>query len=72
VTELRQLRSAHQGELADRLRDARASGGPGDNEDVLAVQAEGSVNAARIARLEELLRSAPIVDREFDGRVSVG
>ena len=33
---------------------------------------EVSVNAARIARLEELLRSAPIVDREFDGCVSLG
>ena len=72
VTELQPLRSAHQDELADRLRDARASGSPGDNEDVLAVHEEVSVNAARIARLEELLRSAPIVDREFDGCVSVG
>ena len=33
---------------------------------------EVSVNAARIARLEALLRSAPIVDREFDGCVSLG
>ena len=39
---------------------------------VLAVHEEVSVNAARIARLEELLRSAPIVDREFDGCVSLG
>jgi transcription elongation factor GreA len=72
VTELRQLRSEHRDELADRLREARASGSPGDNEDVLAVHEEASVNAAWIARLEELLRSAPIVDREFDGSASVG
>jgi transcription elongation factor GreA len=72
VTELEELRSTHHNELADRLRDARASGSPGDNEDVLAVHQEVSVNAARIARLEELLRSAPIVDREFDGCVSLG
>jgi transcription elongation factor GreA len=72
VTELHELRSTYQRELAERLRDARASGSPGDNEDVLAVHEEVSVNAARIARLEELLRSAPIVDREFDGCVSVG
>jgi transcription elongation GreA/GreB family factor len=55
-----------------RKRLAQASQASGDNKDVLAVHAEGSVNAARIARLEELLRSAPIVDREFDGLVSVG
>ena len=72
VAELHELRRTHQRELADRLRDARASGSPGDNEDVLAVHEEVSVNAARIARLEELLRSAPIVDREFDGCVSLG
>ena len=72
VTELQELRRTHQDELADRLREARAYGSPGDNEDVLAVHEEVSVNAARIARLEELLRSAPIVDREFDGCVSLG
>ena len=72
VTELHELRDTYQRELADRLRDARASGSPGDNEDVFAVHEEVSVNAARIARLEELLRSAPIVDREFDGCVSLG
>jgi hypothetical protein len=72
VTELRQLRSTHQDELAGRLRDARAYGSPGDNEDVLAVHEEVSVDTARIARLEELLRTAPIIDREFDGCVSLG
>jgi transcription elongation factor GreA len=72
VKELHELRSRYQHELADRLRVARASGSPGDNEDVLAVHEEVSVTAARIARLEELLRSAPIVDREFDGCVSLG
>jgi transcription elongation factor GreA len=72
VTELQELRSTHQDEVADRLRDARAYGSPGDNEDVLAVHEEVSVKAARIARLEELLRSAPIVDRAFDGCVSLG
>jgi transcription elongation factor GreA len=72
VTELHELRSRYQRELADRLRVARASGSPGDNEDVLAVHEEVSVTAARIVGLEELLRSAAIVDREFDGRVSLG
>jgi transcription elongation factor GreA len=70
--ELQALRDRHQAELAERLRDARAHGSPGDNEDVLAVHEEASVLEARIGRLEELLRSAPIVDREFDGRASLG
>jgi transcription elongation factor GreA len=71
--ELRELRRMHAQRFADRLRDARASGSPGDNEDVLAVHEEVSADAARVARLEELLRSAPIVvDREFDGCVSLG
>jgi len=72
ATELQELRSTHQAELADRLRDARDHGSPGDNEDVLAVHEEVSVSAARIVRLEKLLRSAPIVDPEFDGCVSLG
>jgi transcription elongation factor GreA len=72
AAELRQLRSAYRHELASRLRDARASGSPGDNDDVLAVHEEVSVSSVRIARLEELLGSARIVDREFDGCVSIG
>jgi hypothetical protein len=60
VTELHELRSRYQHELADRLRDTRASGSPGDNEDVLAVHEEVSVAAARIARLEELLRAVRV------------
>lgn len=70
--ELQALRDRHQTELSERLRDARAHGSPGDNEDVLAVHEEASVLEARIARLEELLRAAPIVDLEFDGCVSLG
>ena len=54
VKELHELRSRYQHELADRLRVARASGSPGDNEDVLAVHEEVSVTAARIARLRIL------------------
>jgi transcription elongation factor GreA len=70
--ELQALRDRHQAELAARLRDARAYGSPGDNEDVLAVHEEASVLEARIGRLEELLRSAPIVEREFDGCAAIG
>jgi transcription elongation factor GreA len=70
--ELGVLRDRRQAELAERLRDARAYGSPGDNEDVLAVHEEASVLEARIGRLEELLRSAPVVDQEFDGCASLG
>jgi transcription elongation factor GreA len=70
--ELQVLRDRHHAELAERLRDARAYGSPGDNEDVLAVHEEASVLEARIGRLEALLRSAPVVDREFDGCASLG
>ena len=70
--ELDALRQRRQTELAARLRDARAHGSPGDNEDVLAVHEDVSVLEARIARLEELLRAAPIVERRFDGRASLG
>jgi transcription elongation factor GreA len=66
------LRDRYEVELSERLRDARAYGSPGDNEVVFAVHEEASVLAARIARLEELLRSAPISDGAFDGRVSLG
>lgn len=72
VIELQALRDRHQADLAERLRDARAHGSPGDNEDVLAVHEEASVIGVRIARLEELLRSAPVDAREFNGCVSLG
>ena len=70
--ELQVLRDRHQAELAERLRDAREYGSPGDNEDVLAVHEEASVLEARIGRLQELLRYAPVVDSKFDGRAAIG
>ena len=72
AVELEALRGRHKTELAARLRDARAHGSPGDNEDVLAVHEDVSVLGARIARLEELLRAAPVVDHVFDGGASLG
>ena len=70
--ELQALRGKHEADLAEELRDARAHGSPGDNEDVLAVHEEASVVGVRIARLEELLRSVPVVERKFDGCASLG
>lgn len=72
AVELEALQGRHKTELAARLRDARAHGSPGDNEDVLAVHEDVSVLGARIARLEELLRAAPVVDHVFDGGASLG
>ena len=72
AVELRTLRDTHEAEVAARLRDAREYGSPGDGEDVLAVHEEVSVTGVRIARLEQLLRSALIVDQAFDGRVCPG
>jgi transcription elongation factor GreA len=72
VRELDQLRSSHRDELARRLRDARTSGSPADDDDVLAVLEEVSVHRPRIARLEELVRTVAVVDAEFDGRGALG
>ena len=72
VRELDQLRSSHREELARRLRDARASGSPADDDDVLAVLEEVSLERARIARLEELMRTAAVVDAAFDGCAALG
>jgi transcription elongation factor GreA len=67
VRELDELRRSQREELARRLRDARESGSPADDDDVLAVLEEVSVDRARIARLEELVRTAAVVDAAFDG-----
>jgi transcription elongation factor GreA len=72
VRELDELRSTHRAELARQLRDARAFGSPADNDDVFAVLEEVSVDRARIARLEELVSTAAIVDAAIDGRVGLG
>ena len=72
VRELDQRRSSHRDGLARRLREARASGSPADDDDVLAVLEEVSVDRARIARLEELVRTAEVVDAAFDGCAALG
>lgn len=72
VVELRELRARSQSELASRLREARNHGSPGDDDDVLSVLEEVSIHEARIARLEELVRSAPILELPEDGSASVG
>jgi transcription elongation factor GreA len=74
VHELADLRDRHRLDLERRLRDARAFGSPGDNDEVLSVMEDAAVMEARIARLEELVRSASVIDGQspFDGRAGLG
>jgi transcription elongation factor GreA len=74
MRELDELRSRHRGELARRLRDARDFGSPGDDDDRLAVFEDAAVDEARIAQLEQLARSASVVDigDDADGAAGLG
>jgi transcription elongation factor GreA len=72
VSELHQLRTRRRAELARRLREARDSGSPGEDGDVLSVLEEVSLDESRIAQLEDLVRDAPIVELVDDGIASVG
>jgi transcription elongation factor GreA len=74
VRELELLRKRHRAEFARSLRDARTFGSPGEDDDVLAVFEEAVVDEARIAQLEEIVRTASVVDEDlvFDGRAGLG
>jgi transcription elongation factor GreA len=61
VRELERLRAAHRADLAERLRDARAFGSPGDDDDWLAVMEDAAIDRGRIAQLERLIASASVV-----------
>jgi transcription elongation factor GreA len=73
VDELDSLRDRHRVELAHRLRDARADGSSGENDDLLTASEEAAINDARIGRLEYLVRAASVVETKvFDGRADLG
>src|SRR3712207_3677534 len=73
VRELEALRSKHRGELAGRLREARAFGTSSENDDLLAAFEESAVDHARLAKLEELLRLAVVVESSAgDGGAGLG
>jgi transcription elongation factor GreA len=74
MRELDELRSRHRGELAQRLRDARDFGSPGDADDRLAAFEDAAVDEARIAQLEQLARCASVVavGDEVDGAAGLG
>jgi transcription elongation GreA/GreB family factor len=64
--ELEHRRGAHRTELAERLRDARVYGSPGDDDVLLAVLEDVAVDQLRIDQLARLLDRATIV-RAFRG-----
>jgi transcription elongation factor GreA len=71
--ELESLRAAHRSELARQLHDVRAHGTTSDDDDRLAVLEEAAIDRARIAQLEDLVRSATVLDdAEFDGAAGLG
>ena len=61
MRELDELRGRHRSELAQRLRDARDFGSPGDDDDRLTAFEDAAIDQARIAHLEHLARSASVV-----------
>lgn len=74
MRELDALRSRHRGELAQRLRDARDFGSPGDDDERLAAFEDAAVVEARIAQLEQLARCASVVavGDDADGAAGLG
>lgn len=62
VRELESLTARHRLEMAERLRVARGFSGSPDDDDLLAVLEEAAIDQARIAQLEELVRTASVVD----------
>ena len=61
MRELDDLRRRHRGEISQRLRDARAHGSAGDDDDELAIREDAAFAEARIAQLEHLARFATVV-----------
>jgi transcription elongation factor GreA len=72
AVELDELRTRRRSELARRLREARDHGSPGEDGDLLTVLEEVSLDEARIAQLEDLLRVSSIVELADDGLAAVG
>jgi transcription elongation factor GreA len=73
MRELDDLRSRHRGEVAQRLREARDFGSPGDDDDRLAIREDAAYAEARIAQLEHLARFAHVVaDEDVQGVAGLG
>jgi transcription elongation factor GreA len=66
---LRGERTAHE----DRFRIAREFGEPAGNDELMALREEEGIIAARLARVEEILSRAEVVDEATEGRaISIG
>jgi transcription elongation factor GreA len=73
VLELEALRAEQRGELAGRLREARAFGSASENDDLLAAFEESAVDHARLAKLEAHVRLAVVVEGSAgDGGAGLG
>ena len=71
--ELTSLRLERQRDIPRRLRVAREFGDVANNDELLAIREEEAVLATRIARLEDILKRAAIVDHgDGDDSAAVG
>jgi transcription elongation GreA/GreB family factor len=71
--ELSRLRRQLEVEFPERLRNARAFGDIGENDDYLQIKEEEAVVASRIERLQLLLDSATVADGKGQaGAVAIG
>jgi transcription elongation factor GreA len=70
--ELERLR-AERREHSERLRGAREFGEPGTNDELMAIREDEAIIEARLARLEQILGRAEVVDSAAtDGKVAIG
>jgi transcription elongation factor GreA len=60
--DLDRLHQAHRADLAERLRDARSFGSPGDDDDWLSVMEDAAIERGRMAQLDRLIRAAVVID----------
>lgn len=73
ASELDSLRDRHRRDIAERLRVARSFSAAPDDDELLAVLEEAAIEQARISQLEELLRTASVVDgAATDGTAGLG
>jgi transcription elongation factor GreA len=73
MRELDDLRRRHRGEVAQRLREARDFGSPGDDDEELAIREDAAFAEARIAQLEHVARFATVVaDEHVQGVAGLG
>lgn len=70
--EVDRLHAVHRAGLAERLRDARSFGSPGDDDDWLSVMEDAAVERGRIAQLARLMAVARVVDDAPRGDARAG